>query len=82
MTSVSINVYIDKLDEIVNKYNNTYYRPIKMKPIDANPSLYIDFNKENNKEGPIFKVGDHVRISPASKYWSPGRPEDVPLQYP
>ena len=56
-------MYIDKLDEIVNKYNNVYYRTIKMEPVDVNPSMYIDFNKENNKEGPKFKVGDHVRIS-------------------
>ena len=56
-------MYIDKLDEIVNKYNNVYYRTIKMEPVDVNPSMYIDFNKENNKEGPKFKVDDHVRIS-------------------
>ena len=56
-------MYIDQLDEIVNKYNNTYYRTIKMKPADINPSMYIDFNKEYNKEDPKFKVGIHVRIS-------------------
>ena len=56
-------MYIDQLDEIVNKYNNTYYRTIKMKPADVNPSMYIDFNKEYNKEDPKFKVGIHVRIS-------------------
>ena len=61
MTSVSKNVYIDKLDDIVNKYNNTY-RTIKMKPADVKPSMYIDFNKENNEEGSKFKVGDNVRI--------------------
>ena len=32
-----------------------------MKHVDVNPSMYIDFNKENNKEGPKFKVGDNVR---------------------
>ena len=53
MTSVSENVYIDKLDDIVNKYNNRYHRTIKMKPFDVKPSIYIDFNKENNKKGPI-----------------------------
>ena len=63
MTSISKNVYIDKLDDIVNKYNNTYYKTTKAKPVDANPSMYIDFNKENNKEGPRFKVGDNVRMS-------------------
>ena len=53
MTSMSENVYIDKLDDIVNKYNNRYHRTIKMKPFDIKPSIYIDFNKENNKKGPI-----------------------------
>ena len=61
MTSISKNVYIDKLDEIYN--NNTYHRTIKIKPLDINPSMYIDFNIENNKKGPKFKVGDYVRIS-------------------
>ena len=63
ITSISKNVYIDKLDDIVNKYNTTYHKAIKMKPVDANPSMYIEFNKENIKEGPKFKVGDNVRIS-------------------
>ena len=38
VTSVSKTVYIDDLDDIVNKYNNTYHRTIKMKPVDVNPS--------------------------------------------
>ena len=63
MTSISKNVYIDNLDDIVNKYNNTYHRTTKMKPVDVKSNIYVDFNKENNKEGPKFKVGDHVRIS-------------------
>ena len=63
MTSISKNVYIDKLDDIVNKYNNANHRTIRMKPVDVKPSTYIDFNKENNKEGPKFKDGDYVRIS-------------------
>ena len=41
MTSISKNVYIDKLD-IVDEYNNTY-RSIKMKPIDVEDNTYIDF---------------------------------------
>ena len=56
MTSISKNVYIDKLDDLVNKYNNVYHKAIKMKPVDVNPSMYIDFNKENDKEGRKFKV--------------------------
>ena len=61
LTSISKNVYIDKLDDIVNKYNNTYHRTIKMKSVDVKSSTYIDFHKEN-KEGPKFKVGHHVRM--------------------
>ena len=63
MTSVSNNVYIDKVADIFNKYNNTYHSAIKMKPADVNSSTYIDFNKENEKEDPRFKVGDHKRMS-------------------
>ena len=47
--SVSKNVYIDKLNVIVNKYNNTYHSTIKMKPADINSRTYIDLDKENNK---------------------------------
>ena len=49
MTSISKNMYINNLDDIVNKYNNTYHRTIKMKLVDVNPSIHIDFNKEKNK---------------------------------
>ena len=63
MTSVSKNVYIDKLDDIVNEYNNTYHRTIKMKPIDVKDNTYINIGKEVNDKDPKFKVGDHVRIS-------------------
>ena len=58
MTSISKNVYIDKLDNIVDEYNNTYHRTVKMKPIDVKDNTYIDFDKEVNDN-----VGDHVRIS-------------------
>ena len=63
MTSVSKNVYIDKLDDVVNKYNNTNHSTIKMKPADVNSSTYINFTIENNKDKQKFEVGDHVRIS-------------------
>ena len=56
-------VYIDKLDDIVNEFNNTYHRAIKMKPVDVNDNTYIDFEKEVNNKDPKFKIGDHVRIS-------------------
>ena len=63
MTSISKNVYIDKLDDIVNEYNNTYHRTIKMKPVDVKDNIYIDFKKEVNDKDPKFKVSDYVRIS-------------------
>ena len=63
MTSISKNVYIDKLDDIVNKYNNAYPRTIKMKPVDVKPSTYIDSSKELNIEDLKFKIGDIARIS-------------------
>ena len=63
MTSVSKNVYIDKLDDIVGGYNNTYHTTIKMKPTDVKDNTYIDFKKEVNVRDSKFKVGDHVRVS-------------------
>ena len=48
ITSASKNVYIDKLDDILNKYNNTYHSTIKMKPIDVKSSTYIHCSNENN----------------------------------
>ena len=63
MTIISKNVYIDKLDDKVNKYNNTYHRTIKMEPVDVNANIYIDYNKEDNREDFEFKIGDNVRIS-------------------
>ena len=63
MTSVMKNVYIDKLDDIVGEYNNTYHRTIKMKPVDLKDNTYIDFKKEINDKDPKFKVGENVRIS-------------------
>ena len=55
-------VYIDKLDDIVSKYKNTYYSTIKMKSVDVKSSTLIDFDKENNKKDTRFKASDHVRI--------------------
>ena len=62
LTSVSKNVYIDKLGDIVSEYNNTYHRTIKMKPVDVEDNTYINFNKEVNDKDPKFRVGDHLRI--------------------
>ena len=71
MTSISKNVCIVKLDAIVNEFNNTYHRTIKMKPVDVKDNTYIDSmelhsaelrsSKEVNDKDPKFRVGDHVR---------------------
>ena len=72
MTAVSKNVYIDKLDDIVNEYNNTYHRTIKMKPIEVKDNTYIDSIKEVNDKDSKFKVGDHVRISKYKNIFAKG----------
>ena len=81
MTSISKNVYIDKLDDIVDEYNNTYHTTIKMKPIDVKDNTYINIDKEINNKDPKFKVGDRVRISKYknifAKGYTPNWSEDV-----
>ena len=72
MTSVSKNVYIDKLDDIVGQYNNTYHRTIKIKLVDVKDNSYIDFKKEVNDKDHKFKVGDHVRISKYKNIFAKG----------
>ena len=52
MTSTSKNVYIDKLDDIVNKYNNRKHKTVKMKPVDDKDNTYIAFDKEVHDKGP------------------------------
>ena len=56
MAAISKNVSIDKLDDIVNEYNNTYPRTIKIKPVDVNDNTYIGFEKEVNDKDPKFKM--------------------------
>ena len=81
MTAVSKNAYFDVLDDIVNKYNNTVHRTIKMKPIDVTSDSYAEYNEDSNENKPKFKVGDHVRISKCktifAKGYTPNWPEEV-----
>ena len=63
MTAVSKNFYFHVLDDIVDKYNKTVHRTIKMKPIDVTADSYVEYNKDSNQKDPKSKVGDHVRIS-------------------
>ena len=77
MPSISKNVYIDKLDDIVNKYNNTCNRTIRMKPVDVKNNTYIDSielhsGKQVNDKYPKFKVGDQVRISKYKNIFAEG----------
>ena len=72
MTSISKNLYIDKLDDIVDEYNNTHHTTIKMKPIDVKDNTYINADKEINNKDPKFKVGDHVRISKYKNIFAKG----------
>ena len=62
-TSILKSVNINKIDNLVDKYNNTYYRTIKMKPIGIKTNTHIDFDVENNGEDPKFKIGSHIKIS-------------------
>ena len=72
MTSVSKDVYIDKLGYIIDEYNNIYHRKSKMKPVDVKGDTYIGFKKEVNDKDPKFKVGDHVRISKYKNIFAKG----------
>ena len=73
MTSISKNIYIDKLDDIVNEHNSTYDTTIKMKSVDVKNNTYTDFKKGVNDEDPKFKVGDHVKISKYKNIFAKGR---------
>ena len=64
-------MYIDKLDDIVNKYNNKY-SIIKMKPIDVKSNTYIISGKEINNKDPKFKIEDNVRISKYQNIFTKG----------
>ena len=60
MTAISKNMYFS---DIVDKYNNTYHKTIKIKPIDVKNNSFAEYNEKSHEKDPKFKVGDHVRIS-------------------
>ena len=62
VTAISKNVYFDVLDNIVDKYNKTVHKTIKIKPIDVTGDSYAKYNENSNKKGPKFKISDRVRI--------------------
>ena len=77
MTAIPKNIYIAKLDDIVNEYNNTYHRTIKTYIKDK---TYIDFGKEVNDKDPKFKIGDHVRISKYKNIFAKGYMPKIALK--
>ena len=72
MTSISKNVYIDKLASIVNEYNNTYHRAVKMKPVLVKSITHIDFGIENNEKDQKFKFVERARISKYKNIFAKG----------
>ena len=72
MTSISKNVYISKLDDVVNEYNNTYRRTIKMKPVDVKDNTYIDSMESHSVKDPKFNVSNYVRISKYKNLFAKG----------
>ena len=69
------------LNGIVDKYNNTVHKAIKMKPIEVTSDYYAAYNETANKKNPKFKVGNNVRISEYEnifgKGYSPNWSEEV-----
>ena len=76
VTLISKNVYIDKLDDLVNKYINTYHSTIKMKPVDVKDNMYIDFVKEINNKDPKIQVAYYVGISKYKNVFAKGYTPD------
>ena len=72
MTAISKNVYFNVLEDIVDEYNNTYHKTIKMKPIDIGDDSFAEYNEESNEKDRKFKVGDHVRISKFKNVFAKG----------
>ena len=72
MTAISKIAYFNVLDDIVNKYNNTVYRAIKMKPIDVTSDSYVEYNENFNKKDPKFKIRDCLRISKYKNIFAKG----------
>ena len=65
-------MHFDVLDDIVNKYNNTVHRTLKMKPIDVTSDFCAEYSEYSNEKNPKFKVGDCVRISKHKNVFAKG----------
>ena len=62
----------DVLDDMVDEYNNTYHKIIKMKPLDVGDDSFAEYSEESNEKDPKFKVGDHIRISKFKNVFAKG----------
>ena len=72
MIAISKNVYSDMLNDIVNKYNNTVHRTIKMEPIEVKSDFHAEYNEDSDEEHPKFRVDDRVRISKYKNIFAKG----------
>ena len=72
MTAISKNVYFDILSDIVDGYNNTYHRTIKMNPIDVKDDSFAEYNLVSNPRVPGFKINDDVRILKHKNFFAKG----------
>ena len=72
MTAISKKVYFDVLDDIIDKYNNTYHKTIKTTPVNVKDDSLAEYNEKSNEKDPKFKVGDHVRISKFKNVFAKG----------
>ena len=72
MTAVSTKAYFDVLGDIVNKYNSTVHRTIKMKPTDVTSDSHAEYNEDSNVKDPKFKVGNHIKISKYKNIFAKG----------
>ena len=72
MTSVSTNIYIDKLEDIVNKYNNSYHNTIKMKRAEVKSNTCIDFSNKINEKVPKLKISGNIRSSKYKNIFAKG----------
>ena len=52
MTAISENIYFNVLDDIVDEYNNTYHKTIKMKPVDLEDDSFAEYSEESNEKDP------------------------------
>ena len=72
ISAVSKNVYLDVLDDIVNKYNNTVHRTITMNPTDVTSDFYAEYNEDSDENDPKSNVGDRVGISKCKNFFAEG----------